>query len=492
MFCPNCGQQLKNGKCSKCGFILQGQNNEKTKKASKGLSKVSKFVLDVILGILVFISFFAYPIGAKVFLMLLFGIPFGLLNYNLLFRKDKTEEEKSAVITGSEQKNITEAIPSPNIYRPNTAPAPDREAIAKAKERLNKYVVFDLETTGLHPRKNEIVEIGAVKVENGVIVDTFSTLVKPRKEITAEVTEINGITNEMLADAPSINRVLPDFKKFIGSCTLVAHNAEFDCKFLYVAFARFKMKLTNKYVDTLEMARKAYPRLNDHKLGTLCGYLNIENETAHRALSDTLATQQLFTRLADLTPAAAHKIKPVSNIRVFDTRLSDSTRNIKELTELIEELSKGAVLTDRDLSRLTDWLTAHSDQRDEYPASRLPAIMKLTDSEQLRSELKALTEISFTKDYEKLIDISDRTVALDGEFRSGSFEEVSKMLSDKGAEVKSRALKKADYFVIGEFGSPDWAFGNYGTGYKTMMEYIDAGSKTVIISERDFFKALKK
>lgn len=444
-----------------------------------------------------------------IFYSFVFGIFVLILSFIFGIIKAKREDKKriERIIERNPQTNKTynynissNPAPQPQTavnnnyqpYRPQTAPAPDREAIAKAKERLNKYVVFDLETTGLHPRKDEIVEIGAVKVSDGVIVDTFSTLVKPKKGISAEVSEINGITDEMLSDAPSINLVLPKFKKFIGNCTLVGHNVEFDCRFVYIAFARFGIKFTNKYVDTLEMARKAYPQLDDHKLGTLCGYLNIENETAHRALSDTKATQKVFSRLCDVTPAVAHKIKPIENIRVYDTRLNDSTRNIKELIELITELSSKPELTRNDLSRLSDWLTAHYVQKDEYPASRLPAIMELTDSEQLRAELKKLTEIAFTENFDKPVMLDGKTVVLDGEFRNGSFEEVSKMLEEKAAIVKNRARKNADYFVIGEFGSPDWAFANYGTSYKTMMEYIDTGSKAVIISEHDFFKAIEK
>lgn len=414
-------------------------------------------------------------------------------------KKNKEKEEQQKVIKDiqkrasfSPPKPVKDYSNAPKPKQAKTSPSKaDIEKIANAKKRLKKYIVFDLETTGLDPRKNEIIEIGAVKVEDGNVIDTFSSFVKPKKGVKDAAREVNGITDEMLADAPSINRILPEFKKFIGSCTLIAHNAEFDCKFLYIACARFRMKFTNRYIDTLEMAKKAYPNMKDHKLSTLCNYFGIENETAHRALSDSQATQKVFSKLADITPPVTHAVKPIKNVKMYDTRYSEETKNIIELIELINEVTAKSNVTDRDFALLSNWLVSHRKQNSEFPASRLPAILAMPDHEQKRKELKSLTDIVLTQDYEKSIDICGKTVVLHGEFREGSFDELSELLGNMGATVKGNALKSTDYFVIGEYGSPDWSFGNYGGNYKKMMEYIDAGSQTVIISEHDFFKALK-
>lgn len=399
-----------------------------------------------------------------------------------------------------QHKDINRAVsssPQASVKTYSNTPKPkqqtqtiDFEKIAKSKERLKKYIVFDLETTGLDPKKNEIVEIGAVKVENGEIVDTFSTFIKPKKGMTEAATEVNGITDEMLADAPSINRVLPEFKKFIGSCTLVGHNVEFDCKFLYIACARFQMKLTNSYIDTLEMAQKAYPYMGNHKLGTLCNYLGIENETAHRALSDSTATQKVFCKLWDIVPPVSHKIKEYTDLKQFKQQPSDSTKTIIDLIKTITALTDKGSITDGDISLLTEWLGRHSDQAGEFPACRLPAIIDNTDKQWQYEQLRSLTVITPTRDLEKHIDISGKTVVLSGEFRKGSFEEISKILEEKGAVAKDRAIKKADYFVIGEYGNPDWSFGNYGGNYKKTMENIQSGAETVIVMEKDFFKAI--
>ena len=368
---------------------------------------------------------------------------------------------------------------------------PDPYAIAEGKEKLASCVVFDLETTGLDQRKNEIIEIGAVKVENGVVTGTFNTFVKPKKPVEEEITAINHITNEMLTQAPSINRVLPAFLEFIGKLPLVAHNAEFDCSFIEVACSRFGLKFTNKYVDTLELAKEALPELRDHKLGTLCARFGVTNDAAHRALSDCKATQQILVRLIDMTPVVLHSVKHAKNVKQFDTRLNEETRNIRDLIGIIEEIVKKKTVEDGDSYRIVKWLDEHEGQKNEFPANRLPAILEIPDKAEQCKELQKLTKITPTCKIKGGIEINGKTVCLSGEFREGSFEELSRMLEAKGAAVKKNAVKKTDYFVVGSFGSPDYSLGNYGKNYKQIMEYIDGGSSAVVILEKDFFKALK-
>jgi DNA polymerase-3 subunit alpha (Gram-positive type) len=156
------------------------------------------------------------------------------------------------------------------------------------------YVVIDFETTGLNPQRDVIIEIAAVKVKNHKIVDTFSQLVKPKKQIPDMIVNLTGITNDMVANAPSINRVLPKFMNFIGKDVLVGHNIDFDSKFLSAACQRAQITYTNRVSDTLELSRRTLPWANNHKLTTVCRELGITNKNAHRALSDVKATQQVF------------------------------------------------------------------------------------------------------------------------------------------------------------------------------------------------------
>jgi len=160
-----------------------------------------------------------------------------------------------------------------------------------------EYVVFDVETTGLDSAKDEIIEIGACKIKNGKIIDVFSTFVKPNRKIPTEITELTGITDEMVADAPTINYVLPDFYKFCCGATIVAHNLTFDMGFIHNVAKRFSYNFNHNTMDTLEMARKKIGGLKNYKLGTIVDHLGIVLENAHRAVNDATATAKVFIKL---------------------------------------------------------------------------------------------------------------------------------------------------------------------------------------------------
>ncbi len=159
------------------------------------------------------------------------------------------------------------------------------------------YVVFDLETTGLEANKDEIIEIGACKIVNGRIDEQFSTFVKPSKKLPKEIITLTGITDEMLANAPTINYVLPDFYKFCYGSTLVAHNTQFDIGFIYNASKKLSYNFNNPLMDTLEMSHKKLPGLKNYKLGTIVDKLNIVLDNAHRAINDATATAKVFIKL---------------------------------------------------------------------------------------------------------------------------------------------------------------------------------------------------
>ncbi len=165
----------------------------------------------------------------------------------------------------------------------------------------NSFVVFDLETTGITAGRDRIIEIGAVKVVNGAITETFETFVNPEMHIPEGASEVNNITDDMVADAPLIRDVIPDFYKFTRGCVLVAHNIEFDIKFIRIAGEDNAYLFDNDLQDTLYLARKYLKRLSNHKLHTVCEYLGISLVGAHRALNDTIATAQVFIQLSDYT-----------------------------------------------------------------------------------------------------------------------------------------------------------------------------------------------
>lgn len=166
---------------------------------------------------------------------------------------------------------------------------------------MKDYIVLDLETTGLDPYKgNEIIEIGITEILNGKIERNFSKLIKPKESIPEFITNLTKITNRMVKDADHIEDVLPKFRKYIGNKTVIAHNANFDLKFINYYLGECKLETITDYICTLEMLRKnkSYNGKN-HKLGTACEYYNIKLENAHRADCDTLGTAKLFLKLTE-------------------------------------------------------------------------------------------------------------------------------------------------------------------------------------------------
>lgn len=170
-------------------------------------------------------------------------------------------------------------------------------------DKLDKYVsdytVFDLETTGVSPQTDKVIEISAIKVRNGQAVGEFSSLVNPMRSIPYGATRVNGITDEMVADKPMFEKVLGDFLDFIEDDILVGHNIhDFDMKFIHRdCEAFFRMFLGNDYIDTLPLARKCLPQLGHHRLTDLALYYKISINGAHRALNDCRMNQLVFERL---------------------------------------------------------------------------------------------------------------------------------------------------------------------------------------------------
>lgn len=160
---------------------------------------------------------------------------------------------------------------------------------------LSDYVVIDIETTGLSPARDEIIEIGAVRVRGGKIADTFSALIKPERPISTFITSLTGISNAMVADAPPITEVLPRFFDFVGSDVVVGHNVCFDIGFLHdKALQYLDRGFSNDYVDTMRLSRRLFPAERHHKLSDLEQRFGLHNDSAHRALSDVLLTNDCY------------------------------------------------------------------------------------------------------------------------------------------------------------------------------------------------------
>ncbi len=208
------------------------------------------------------------------------------------FPSNYTPKEKASKKAGAEYKLITPkkitTVSQSDLFF-NEAPLPE---LFKNTE----FTVVDIETTGLELLNDKITEIGAVKIVDGKIVSSFQTLVNPLMKLSAKNIELTGITDEMLVDAPKIEEVYHDFFKYLGDTVFVAHNADFDFKFLKQAGKENGYLLQNKVLDTCQLSCKVLPRLKNHKLNTVCEYYNIEFRH-HRALSDAYATAEALIEM---------------------------------------------------------------------------------------------------------------------------------------------------------------------------------------------------
>lgn len=165
----------------------------------------------------------------------------------------------------------------------------------RAIDENTEWVAFDVETTGLNAAENTLIEIAAVKMRGREIVGEWTELIDPEVPISAKITEITNITNDMVRGKRKLHEVLPEFRAFVGDAILVAHNAEFDLGFLKACGKRIGMEPWENFVlDTLSLARKFYPREKNYRLGTLAKKFDVDLINAHRALDDTVALARIF------------------------------------------------------------------------------------------------------------------------------------------------------------------------------------------------------
>jgi len=231
----------------------------------------------------------------------------------------------------------------------------DMASIVHGKSSKNtngEFVVFDVETTGLSSEKDTIIEIGAVRIKDGQILESFNSFVNPKRPIPQNITEITGITDEMVSDAPVLCDVIKSFCDFIADADLVAHNAKFDTAFLKNAFVSSGIEYKFTCIDTLELSRALVKDIKNYKLDTLCKYFKIKLENHHRACDDALATGGVLLALFGLLNE-----KSINNINSLNSKLSGSAdlkslkyyhciilvKNLIGLRNLYELISKSSL-----------------------------------------------------------------------------------------------------------------------------------------------------
>lgn len=182
------------------------------------------------------------------------------------------------------------------------------------------YVIFDVETTGLSAAYDTVIELAAVKMKGGEVIDRFERFANPHRTLSAKIKELTHITDEMLIGAPEVGEVFREFHQFIGDAVLVAHNARFDMGFLTIGFAREGLPpIENPVLDTLELARNLLKDLKNHRLDTLTSYYGINLTQHHRAVYDAEATGHLlFKMLETLKEKGVENLEQINGLRRID------------------------------------------------------------------------------------------------------------------------------------------------------------------------------
>ena len=342
-------------------------------------------------------------------------------------KKFSTDEEKMKAIFGCEMYMIDDEAPM--VTNPKDKKIDDEE-----------FVVFDIETTGLNSHTNEIIEIGAVKIKAGRIVDRYSQLINPGRPIPYHITEITSITDEQVANEPKIDKVIGKFVDFIGDAVLVAHNAPFDMGFIKRDIKKYlNIDYQCSVIDTLQMARDLFPDLKKYGLGDLNKTLGLALEKHHRAVDDSQATANMFIiflekykekgleYMKDINTGFEVNVKKQSlkNVMV----LVKTQAGLKNMYRLVSEahikyfgnkkarIPKSVLIENREGLIIGSSLTAHFMNTGE-----------LADL-YLRHDLEKLEEAAKFYDYIELLPKStyNELIEKDGTGALGSYEEVEKM-----------------------------------------------------------------
>lgn len=365
---------------------------------------------------------------------------------------------------------------------------------------MKTYIIFDLETTGFG-KDTEIIEISALKVENDKIIDSFDSLVCPSTPISADITALTGITNDMVNNAPLCEDILPEFIDFIGNDTLVGHNiTTYDMPILRrLALNLLNITISNPIVDTLYLSKHKLS-LDNYKLITIATYFNIDYSQAHRALNDCYITLDCYLNLKDLpdiNKKSASCTTPSSGKK--NIKFSDSTKALQTLNGFLMGIIADNQLTDSEIITLNSWLDDNKNLEGQYPFDRVFSVVKsaladgiITDSERndLLHLFQTFSNPTATSEMVSSITFTGNHFCVTGEFESYSRTEIETIIQEKEGICDKSVTRKTNYLIVGSKGNANWTCETYGSKVKKAMEYNEKGSSILIIREENFLSEL--
>lgn len=374
----------------------------------------------------------------------------------------------------------------------------NRENKGKSVNRyVEDYSVIDLETTSVFTSHAKIIEISAIKIRKGNVIDEFTTLVNPLCHIPTTATSVNHITDDMVRNAPCLDEVLDDFLEFIGDDIILGYNnAGFDMILLYDAVKKYNnANFSNDYIDLLHVARRNIQGLENYKLGTLCRHFAIETQGAHRALTDCYLTKKCYDNIYVEYGSRAFSRK-IENLNGYNIQFSTMTLALQELQKILSGILDDGIIALDEIDSLRFWLEEHRELTDVYPFGKVVKVVNsvLEDGEIDSSDIEMikcvfLEVINPVKSHsccEIITSLYEKHVCLTGDFDFGSKEDVSRIIEKAGGIVEKSVKKSTDYVVVGSKGNANWKAGNYGAKIQKALEYIDKGCRIIIIKEKEF------
>ena len=373
----------------------------------------------------------------------------------------------------------------------------------RLEQHIDDYTIIDLETCGISSyERNHIIELSGLKVRGGDVVDEFTSLTNPQCCIPQVATDITGIDNDMVINAPILENELINFLNFIGDDVIVGYNINtFDYNIIYdLAESIYNRTLSNDFVDIIYAAKRTICDIDNYKLTTICSYFALDIDGAHRALKDCYLTKaaydELFNRYGECAfDGSIHTVDSDCQKRGFTTHYSEETQQLRELQNILSMIIDDSIVTEDEVDALVEWMNCNVQLRGNYPYDRVFNLLEavLEDGVVDNNELKLLYDkfLEFTKPSQSTCNnidsLASKHFVITGEFKYGSRNSVEEYITSKGGIIDSTVKKCTNYVVIGALGSQAWKNGVYGSKIKKAMELKDKGQNIDLVAEDDFF-----
>ena len=394
-----------------------------------------------------------------------------------------------------------------NDERVNSVLGMDRRAEEDRRMTSNyeqNYTVIDFETCGTDAvNRKHITEVSALRVRQGQVVKEFSSLVNPGISIPEFVSKKTGITDLMVANAPTIDVILPEILEFIGNDLLMGYNiSAFDIYVLFDVVSECLGKdVPNNFIDVMQMVKGIF-HTQKCSLTAACKAFDIKTDGAHRALNDCYMTKNLYDALFsaydyDDVSKKLDEANKEKTLKYITPNYTDTTLQLRKLQDILKEIIADGQVSIEEVEQLSNWMNENIELKGNYPFDRAYNLIEkvladgVVDNDELSMLLQKFQEFTNpvgSSENTKIV-FRNHHFVLTGDFDHGTRSEVEEYIRERNGIVDNTVKKCTNYVVVGSAGSDFWANGNYGTKVKKALELKDKGQPIEIITEKDFYNA---